>query len=220
MSSRITIFGGTFDPIHNGHLIVARDIAEARRLDRITLMPAGVPPHKAASRTSGEHRLAMCQRVADRDPLFDVSDLELAREGRSYTIDTVDTLRERGCEVTLIIGTDMLEYLPHWQRSDELLERASFLVAARPPLDERIEEIFQTLEDAFCRDRVARLRDSIVPTSRIEISSTQIRDRRAAGRSISYLTPQCVVDYIDRQDLYAARREHPGSGETKKSQSK
>ncbi|MFP4139408.1 MAG: nicotinate-nucleotide adenylyltransferase [Planctomycetota bacterium] len=216
MRSRITVFGGTFDPIHNGHLIVARDIAEARRLDRITLMPAGVPPHKAASQTAGEHRLAMCQRVADRDPLFDVSDLELGREGRSYTIDTVDALRERGCDVTLIIGTDMLEYLPHWHRSDELLGRASFLVAARPPLDERVDEIFRKLENVFAPHVVGRLRESIVETSRIEISSTQIRERRSAGKPISYLTPECVVDYIAENGLYAGNGPQSGSGETGK----
>ena len=216
MRSRITVFGGTFDPIHNGHLIVARDIAEARRIERITLMPAGVPPHKAALQTPGEHRLAMCQRVADRDPLFDVSDLELGRGGRSYTIDTVDALGERGCDVTLVIGTDMLEYLPHWHRSDELLERASFLVAARPPLDERIDEIFRKLEDAFAPGLMGQLRDSIVETSRIEISSTQIRERCSAGKPISYLTPECVVDYIAENGLYAGNRSQPESGETEK----
>jgi nicotinate-nucleotide adenylyltransferase len=202
MSKRIVIFGGTFDPVHHGHLIVARDIAEARRIDRITLVPTGRPPHKEESGTAGVHRLAMCELVARHDPLFDVSDVEVGREGPSYTIETVETFRRQGKDVTLIIGTDMLEDLPRWHRAQELAGQVDFLVAARPPLDEKTRKILESLESSFGPEVARRLGESIVETSRIEISSTQIRRRLETNRPVSYLTPGYVIDYIRDNRLY------------------
>jgi nicotinate-nucleotide adenylyltransferase len=202
MSKQIVLFGGTFDPVHHGHLIVAREVAEARGLEQITLLPAGQPPHKAEARTPAIHRLAMCRLVARYDPLFTVSDVETRREGRSYTIDTVDAFRREGARVTLIIGTDMLDYLPQWHRAEELVQRASFLVAARPPLDERVEEILRSLGTEFGEDVARRMRDAIVETSRIEISSTGIRNRVAQGQAVEYLTPEFIVNYIEEAGLY------------------
>jgi nicotinate-nucleotide adenylyltransferase len=204
MAERIVLLGGTFDPVHHGHLIVARAIAEARGLTRITLMPTGTPPHKEASRTAGRHRLEMLRLAVADDPLFDVTDWEIRRKGRSYTIQTVRMLQaeDPGRRVTLIIGGDMLADLPNWRQADELLEKADFLIAHRPGWDSRMEEVFGTLRDRFGAPRAAELRDGLVETPRIDISSTEIRRRWGAGKPVRYLTPYPVITYAFDNRLY------------------
>ncbi|MFP4052855.1 MAG: nicotinate-nucleotide adenylyltransferase [Phycisphaerae bacterium] len=204
MAERIVLLGGTFDPVHHGHLIVARAIAEARGLPRITLMPTGTPPHKDAARTAGRHRLEMLRLAVAGDPLFDVTDWEIRRKVRSYTIRTVRMLQaeQPGRRVTLIVGADMLADLPNWREVDELMGLADFLVAHRPGWDSRMEDVFGTLRERFGAPLAAKLREGLVETPRIDISSTEIRRRLGSGRSVRYLTPDNVIYYARENRLY------------------
>ena len=130
----LLVFGGTFDPVHNGHLIVARAVAEQRGFGRVVLIPAAAPPHKPGPAATGPQRLEMLQAAVAGEALFEVCDLELHRSGPSYTIDTVNALQEgagNALRIHLLIGTDMLRELPSWHRVAELLERAEILTALR-----------------------------------------------------------------------------------------
>ncbi len=198
--------GGSFNPIHHGHLICARAAAEAKGFARVALVPSAQPPHKPrqADLADASHRLAMCrlacqpaQVALGTDVVFDVLDLELTRPGLSYTIDTVRELRRRGWDqVHWLIGADMLNYLPKWHQPAALLREANFLIMARPevPID------WKLLGPEF-----ATLRNNLVSTPLIEISSTDIRRRVRAGLAIDYLTTPAVIEYIVANDLY--RRE-------------
>ena len=133
------ILGGSFNPIHHGHLICARAVAERAGYSQVTLMPTGQPPHKAipADLASAPDRLAMARLAVVGDPLFEVDDLESRSTGTSYTIDTVRRMAPRGEAIHWLIGADMLLYLPQWHRIEELLGEVKFVVMERPgwPID-------------------------------------------------------------------------------------
>ncbi len=211
----MVLFGGTFDPVHHGHLIVARALAEARGLRRVTFLPSASPPHKPDALADGADRLAMLKLAVEGEGLFDVCDIELARAGPSYTIDTLAELR-RGRprrKITMVIGMDMLAELPKWHRAGELVERTAFLVAARPPWQDRMGAVRRALADAFGPARAEELTASVAETPLVEISSTDVRERQAAGLSIRYLVPESVRKYIDSRDLYRRRGwSGPGRG--------
>ena len=206
--NRIVLFGGTFDPIHCGHLIVARAFCEQCGFEKITFIPASSPPHKEGAHASGEHRLAMLKlavKSEERAEIFDICEIELARTGCSYTFDTLEELRRingADTELVWVVGADMLEELPCWHRVEEVVELARIVIAVRPPWDEQIDEIFGTLRGKFSDAQVDRLMESVIQTPLINISSTQIRRRVRAGESIKNLTPYCVIDYIKKHDLY------------------
>ena len=210
MAEQIIIFGGTFDPIHYGHLIAARAVAEHFGFRRVTFMPAMVPPHKGgASHESAPaaDRLEMVRLAVADSGMFDVSDIELQRDGPSYTFDTLMSLRRQyGHEADLhwIIGADMLEDLPTWHKAGEVIEMARVITAARPPYSERIPAVLEGLRANFTAEQVARLGDGVVPTPLIDISSTNIRRRLAEAKPVRYLTPDAVIGYICRRGLYEA----------------
>lgn len=187
--------GGSFNPIHYGHLRCAAAVAETCGFDRVVLIPSSQPPHKqSADLAPADDRLAMCRLVAERDPLFEVNDLELRRSGPSYTFDTVKQLQAAGWgRVSWMIGADMLLYLPKWYRAEELLEEVDFLVVARPGwvID------WSGLPTAF-----QKLSQRVVEAPLVEISATDIRRRVRAGESIEKLTPPAVVQYITHRGLY------------------
>jgi nicotinate-nucleotide adenylyltransferase len=189
-------FGGSFNPIHHGHLIGARAVAEKLSISRVTLVPTGQPPHKPVSPdlASAADRSRMCRLAVGQGTHFEVNDIELELGGPSYTIDTVRELRRRGLDhVQWLIGADMLMYLPHWHRAEELIREVEFVIMARPGW----ELDWNTLPAEF-----RRLRDKVVPAPMIDISSTNIRRRVAAGASVDYLTPAAVCDYIRDRGLY------------------
>jgi nicotinate-nucleotide adenylyltransferase len=192
-------FGGSFNPIHHGHLICARAVAEARGFERVVLVPSGQPPHKPDDPAIAKsvHRLEMCRLAISGDPLFEVDDLELARTGPSYTIDTVREYRRRGSEkVAWLIGADMLAILPQWHEPEALLAEAELLIMARPGWDfdwDRLPPSYQ------------RLKSNMVEAPRLDISATDIRERVARELSIRYLTPAAVCDYIRAHALYRDR---------------
>jgi len=189
-------FGGSFNPIHSGHLLVARAVAEARGFERVVLVPSAVPPHKAASAELADacHRLAMCQAVTRDDAFFEVEDLELRRTGPSYTLDTVRELKARGwANVAWLIGADMVAILPKWHRPAELMAEAELVIAQRPgsPID------WAGLPAMF-----RGLRDHVVRAPLLEISASEIRQRIRDGRPVRYSVPEAVERYIADHHLY------------------
>ena len=189
-------FGGSFNPIHHGHLICARAAAEAGGFDRVVLIPNALSPFKLESTNVAgpEHRLQMCRLAIEGDPLFDVDDLELTRPPPSYTIDTARELRRRGwSEVHWLIGADAVPLLPNWHESDALLNEVSFVVMARPGHPLRVDAL---------PARFKQFIDKTVEVEQIEISSTQVRSRVTAARSIRYFVPPLVEEYITRHGLY------------------
>jgi nicotinate-nucleotide adenylyltransferase len=191
-------FGGSFNPIHVGHLLVARAIAESGGFDRVVLIPSAQPPHKpgTADLADARHRLGMCQAVTRHDPLFEVDDLELRRTGPSYSIDTIRELKQGGDgAISWLIGADMLQILPQWHRAEELLGEVEFVIAQRPgyAVD------WAALPHAF-----QSLRPKVVTAPLLEISASDIRRRVREGQSIRYLVPPEVERYIFSHKLYGA----------------
>ena len=189
-------FGGSFNPIHHGHLVCARAVAESMGFEKVVLVPSSQPPHKPKNQAmaSAAHRLAMCRLAVEGSDLFDVDDLEIQRQGPSYTIDTVRELRRRGWpEVHWMIGADMVRILPEWHEPAMLLAETRFVIVARPgwTMD------WQTMPPAY---RV--LQSQVVTAPMLEISATEIRRRVGEGRSIEYLTVEKVVRYIEGEGLY------------------
>jgi nicotinate-nucleotide adenylyltransferase len=204
MSDRLIFFGGSFDPVHHGHLIVARAVAERLGFDRVVLVPAGHSPHKIRIYASAADRLAMLRLAVEGQSLFEVSDVEIVRAGPSYTLDTLHEFRLRHAQARLawIVGADMLADLPKWHRAKELVEQFELVIAARPDSGQTLDAALANMEQAFGQEHAGRLRQSVVRTPLIEISSTDIRDRIAQGKSIAYLVPASVNRYIDEHGLY------------------
>ena len=203
MSSRVGLYGGSFDPIHFGHLISARSLAEQLDLSRVILIPSARPPHKEnVQLTSAKHRFEMVRLAVEEDALFEVSNVELLREGPSYTFDTVNEYRRRlgqDTELFWFIGADSLPELPTWYRVADLVRQVTIVTATRPgwtPPDE------DSIIAAVGREEARKLLFNCYPTPAIDISSTENRARVAAGRSIRYLTPDPVWSYIASHGLY------------------
>ena len=205
MGRKAAFFGGTFDPVHIGHLITARAVAEELGFEHITLVPAASPPHKDGAVASGKHRLAMLRLAARDDPLFGISQVELHRDGPSYTFDTLEALRDQygpDAQLTWIIGADMLEGLSSWHRADELLSLARLAIACRPPWQQRIPQLLEGLADDLPGSSIESLAASVVQTPLLEVSSCRIRRRIAEGLTVRHLTPDSVVAYIETHRLY------------------
>ncbi len=200
----VGLLGGSFDPIHYGHLISARSCAEQLGLNRIVLIPSAVPPHKRGeTMTEGAHRLEMARRAVEGDELFEVTDVEFQRSGPSYTIDTVAEIRRRGIggpgEMCWLIGADTLPELHTWHRAAELVQQVRIVTVVRPGWSSppRADLAKWAGEEAAVR----LLRDCVT-TPAIGISATEIRDRVRTGKSIRYLVPEPVRSYIDATGLY------------------
>lgn len=204
---RILWFGGTFDPVHNGHLIVARSAAEQAGAERVTLVPTGCNPLKDKPAASPEERLLMLERAVDGDELFDIDVIELHRSGPSYTVDTLEyAVREKkGREILLLIGSDALEELPSWHRVGDLLKAVSLLVACRPPNEPvHVEKMISKTRKSLGPKTADAFRASVVSAPLLEISSTDVRRRVRRGRSIRYLVPDMVAAHIAERGLYTA----------------
>ena len=189
--------GGTFDPIHVGHLAVAEEAREALGLDRILFVPAGRPPHKnAANVTALEHRVVMVELAIADNRGFELSRVEIDRPGPSYTVDTLEELATSGDQLTVILSAETFAELPTWHAPDRLFEAARVAVAPRwgyPAPDP------EWLAAAF-PGRKARV--TYLEGPRLGVSSTALRARVAAGRSVRYLVPAPVAAYIDSHRLY------------------
>ena len=202
----LVVCGGTFDPVHHGHLIAARAVAEARGYRRIVLLPSASPPHKAGACASGADRLEMLRLAVRGDGLFEVSDMELRRPGKSYTFDTLAALRQAhgpDVDVHWIVGADMLADLANWHRAAEVVDQARVIVAMRPPWHKRTDDILEQLARRLGAGRADRLAAGMTETPLIDISSTKIRQRVAAGLSVRYLVCENVAQYIRNKNIYS-----------------
>jgi len=197
---RIGIMGGTFDPIHVGHLVTAEAVRNEYALDRVIFIPAANPPHKQDQQvTAARHRYIMTTMATYANPYFFVSSIEIDRPGLSYTIDTICELKEKfgdSAELYFITGADAIQEIPTWDRIEEMLEMCHFIAATRPgclPSVDHIKEYFGPLG----RRKIHRLN-----TPELEISSTDIRSRIQKGYSIKYIVPESVEHYIYKEGLY------------------
>ena len=196
---RIGIMGGTFDPIHHGHLFAAEEARVRFGLERVVFVPCGQPPHKQGKVISAaEHRYLMAALATATNPHFEVSRVEIDREGPSYTIDTLRTFRERlypGAELFFITGADAILEILTWRDPEAVLREARCIAVARPGHD------LSRLAEAIGPERAAAVELLDQPT--LDISSTEIRQRVGDGLPIRYLTPTPVVQYILKEALYA-----------------
>jgi nicotinate-nucleotide adenylyltransferase len=201
---RVGVLGGTFDPPHLGHLILAQEACEALGLARVLFVPAGEPWRKAGRELSPrEHRLAMVRLAVAGNAAFAVSTAEVQRPGPSYTADTLAELREQSggeTELFLIMGADSLADFPHWHEPRRILELARLAVAERSPLgDEGSEESLPDELAEALRERVVWL-----PMPLVAISASVVRERVRQGLSIRYWVPEAVEEYVHRHGLYGA----------------
>jgi nicotinate-nucleotide adenylyltransferase len=190
---RIGIMGGTFDPIHHGHMVAASEVASRFDLDEVVFVPTGQPWQKADEKVSpAEDRYLMTVIATAANPRFAVSRVDIDRRGPTYTVDTLrDLRREYGPEAELffITGADALDKILSWKEVDEAFEQAHFIGVTRPGFE---------LSDAHLPDHAV----SLVQVPAMAISSTDVRSRVAAGQPVWYLVPDGVVQYIAKRHLY------------------
>ncbi|MCK4907175.1 MAG: nicotinate-nucleotide adenylyltransferase [Spirochaetes bacterium] len=187
---RVAVFGGTFNPVHNGHLIIASMVYEKLNLDKLIFIPARIPPHKEYNpQVDDKVRLEFIQRAIKDNPMFDVTDLEFKRDGASYSLFTINTLLEQGIgsdELYYIIGADLVSGLDTWYKINELEKLVTFIAVNRTG---------------------GSVSSSGIPVKflefpRIDISSTLIRQRLAEGKSVRYLLPESVEELIYKNGYY------------------
>jgi len=192
---KVGIMGGTFDPIHIGHLLAAEHAAEQAKLDEVWFIPSYQPPHKsAAPRATDQDRWNMVNLAISGHPKFRAVDWEIRKGGVSYSLETAKMLVAAYPEHEFywLIGADMVQYLPHWHRIEELCSLVSFIGFARPG----------TRIDLGALEPVIRNRVRLVDIPQFDISSTYIRERLRGGRSVRYLVPDSVLSYIEERRLY------------------
>lgn len=193
---RIGVMGGTFDPIHLGHLMIAEAVWNEYRLDKILFIPSANPPHKSNVLTSAKHRFNMALLATCSNPHFEVSSIEMERQGPSYTVDTIKELKQiygDKAELYFIIGADSIKELPTWHNIDELLTLCHFVATRRPGYEPDLKLVEEDYKDADIR---------VLETPELEISSTDIRRRIKKGYSIQYITTEQVQQYIRKEGLY------------------
>jgi nicotinate-nucleotide adenylyltransferase len=201
-TERIGVFGGSFDPVHIGHLIIAQDALEQLELDRLIFVPTAVSPHKQhCAPVEGRHRLEMLQLAIENNFRFEVSDMELVRGGVSYTVETIQHLQSEhpGAELFFIIGLDSLSDLHLWRNVDQLLACCSVVPFGRGGED--FDEV-----TAACRlpePWKTRLLNRLIRIHEVEVSASEIRMRIAEGLSIQTLVPAEVEMYIAEHHLYS-----------------
>lgn len=209
----IGILGGTFNPIHFGHLRMAQELSEALNLDEVRFIPSANPPHKPTPLVTAEHRSAMVKLAIADNPLFKLNDCELYRTGASYTVDTLQYLREElAVDVSLVLfmGSDAFTKFNTWHRWQEIIDLCHIALVQRPLIANKmpLPKLLETFLRNHYTEEVSDLQDfsagfvtmqSITP---LDISSTAIRSAMQYGHSARYLTPNCVLEYMHRHQLY------------------
>ena len=208
------ILGGTFDPIHFGHLRLAQELADALGLARVRFIPSGTPPHRNPPQVNGAHRLEMVRIAIAGNPLFELDDREIRRDGISYTYDTLTELREELGErpLCLLMGADAFAALTTWHRWQELFDLAHVVIAHRPGF--RLQDLQASLPAPLRKIYLQRLAGTpgilrahagsvfTREITALDISATRIRALLAQGSSPRYLAPEAVLEYIDHNHLY------------------
>ena len=203
MKRKVVLFGGSFDPIHNGHTVVARHAIGHIGADELVFIPAHRSPHKRLfPGASAIERLRMIELAVAGEKMMSVSDCEIKRDPPSYTIDTVRLFRSRygdNAELYWLVGGDVLEDLPRWYRIGELLDECAICLMLRPGFDSPELDRFV---DVFGSKQVAKLKRNIILNPLIDISSTEIRRKVAAGEDISHMVHPLAALYIKEHGLY------------------
>jgi nicotinate-nucleotide adenylyltransferase len=207
----IGILGGTFDPIHHGHLHYGQQIAEQLELEQVSLLPAHIPPHKSGTHANAEQRLEMVKLACQQNPLFCVDDRELHRDEHSYTINTLKQIKAEQPDTILyfFIGMDSLANLSSWYQWQELLTLCHLIVTDRPgyQVPEPGSALGDYIENHLTSD-LGRLRQDacgyiyLAHTDNLEISSSAIRERLASRQNCQYLLPESILGYIFKHKLY------------------
>jgi nicotinate-nucleotide adenylyltransferase len=215
-NKKLGIFGGTFNPVHYGHLRACEEVREAISLREIIFVPSGNPPLKDRELASAEHRYEMTKLAAESNPFFRISDIECSRQGKSYTVETINTLRQdyKGDDFYLILGIDSFLELPAWHQPERLMELTNFAVMSRPgfsfsSLHSRIEadmSALSELDTGKLQSYQTVLKGSskvfLLNVTPIGISATGIRRLVKDGMGIKYLLPEAVESYIISNKLY------------------
>lgn len=199
--NRIGILGGTFNPVHFGHLVLAQSAYECIDLSKVLFVPSNMPPHKKGfNLASAEHRKAMIDAAIEDDLRFELNDIELKRKGASYSIDTVMELKRESpkAEIVFIIGQDTLPELHTWKRIYDLLALCRFVTFRRPGVDKIFEPSALKLDAPWPEKLLKDVHEGVM----VDVSSTDIRYRIAEGMSIRYLVPVHVEMYILEHRLY------------------
>ncbi|MEH7245532.1 nicotinate-nucleotide adenylyltransferase [Neobacillus niacini] len=186
--TKVGILGGTFDPPHYGHLLIANEVLSELNLDEIWFMPNQEPPHKKKSESvENNDRLQMLELSIEGNPAFKIEKIELERTGPSFTVDTMKILNERFSDhqFFFIIGADMIEYLPKWHKIDELIELVQFVGVERPEYSSKTDYPIVYVD---------------IPA--FEVSSSMIRNRVQHGKTVRYLLPERVIEFIREKQLY------------------
>lgn len=187
---KIGLLGGTFDPPHIGHLTMAEEAYKRLELDEVWFIPSAEPPHKDKARVSATDRLMMLKVAIDPIDYFKINPIELSRKGKSYTYDTIQSLKKSNPddEFYFIIGADMVEYLPHWFKIDQLVEMVQFVGVKRP--DYQLDTPYPVI---------------LLDTPVLDVSSTMIRERLEMNRSVRHLIPDQVLSLIKERGLYGQK---------------
>ncbi len=198
--NRVGIMGGTFDPIHLGHLAAAEAARASFSLEKVIFVPTGNPPHKAGRITPSHHRLEMVKIATADNPYFEVSDVEVFRPGKSYTIDTIDYFQNligNKHEIFFITGADAILEILTWHDVERLMQACKFIAVARPgyALNGLNKELSNLPE--YIQKRI-----SVLEVKGLHISSTQVRSDVQSGKSIHNVVPETVADYIYKHNLY------------------
>jgi nicotinate-nucleotide adenylyltransferase len=198
---RIGIFGGSFDPVHFGHLLLAECCREQGQLDAVWFLPTAVPPHKQRELTAAESRIEMLELAIGGQPAFSVSRYEADRGGVNYTAETLAHFHEEdpAGEFFLLLGADTFRDLPHWRQPDRICKLALPMAVRRsgePPLD------FMALSEIASPQQIEAMRRQEVVMPEIGLSASDLRRRVAAGQAIRYRTPRAVEKYIETRGLY------------------
>jgi nicotinate-nucleotide adenylyltransferase len=198
---KIGILGGTFNPVHCGHLLIAEVVREQYCLDKVLFIPSGNPPHKQLSVVAqAEHRYEMVRCAVNSNPFFEASRIEIDRKGYTYTVDTLKALKNiygQDTSIYFIIGADVIPELVTWKSFREVFGLCEFIAVLRPGFGK--ETLLAEIS------RLTELQNVVIHTAdapMIDISSTDIRDRVATGKTIKYMVPQCVEEYILKNRLF------------------
>lgn len=200
LKKRIGIMGGTFNPIHQGHLILAETAREYCELDEVLFIPSGNSYMKASDEIlDGETRISMTALAIEDNPYFTLSSIEVEREGATYTCDTIRELKERNpsAEYYFIMGADTLFTIEKWKNSEEILRKCSLIVESRDEKDaSELKEKASELQKKYQAYII------VLPERKVDISSTEIRNRLEKGESVRYMIPDKVLSYIEKNNLY------------------
>ncbi len=191
--------GGAFDPPHFGHFVTAQTVYDSFDVDKVIIMPLGDAPHKANSRTKAEDRYNMVLAGIDDNNAFDISDMEINRKGKTYTVDTIAEIKKINPELKIyfVIGADEAKMLDTWHEPERLLKMCSFIAVSRPGFDRN--ELIKTVDEVrkkYCCDI------HYIDVPALDISSSDLREKISEGRSIKYLVPDKTEKYINEHNLY------------------